>query len=607
MSADADQINPEVVRQKKNVKIALLFITLTYLFFEFSFNAWLLNTVGGGGSESDVSNLEIYGRTLSGIALALFVCQGFISLYHKITKRPVGFIPVFVVGIRTVLIAYQGLNAFVNKGLIETSTPLERKQYASFVVLQRALVDGKAEIKGLSDDGMLFKTAEGRSFLAIFPYLVSSIDGIETDVFKAKLQVVENQIKEKITAKDYYDIYKEAMVTTLGKWKDYSKAGNFDIDGEIQKQQRTAWSDYSKSLAKHGWTPDTVPADTSIGDEVVKQQKKAWNEYVRDLADHGWMPSTVPAFAKDKVVAKVRQKLDVPSNWKPTDRPTFMDAVDHRVRREYAKQDGKTARGSVVAEVRKKVNVPLTWDPSDKQTFDAVVADKVKLEVNKKVGVVKVKGHVIPPNLSFDNFVLNQQIQEEVHEGINKKAQDKLHEKIDIWPADITIKPHYADENEFKAKAYNLAMDKLAEAKVKEYDSPSETFAINGVNGKAGIDAARASIVPPVALFFSLIGATLHSAKLLFIVLALLGAPAVMCLISSAAVPVCFATFLYFQQNGITKTDMYKIVEERLMSTKTSDGRSSSQWVKVVLMHEIAVGQTFIYPICETFRKTIAR
>ena len=662
------QGNEQSWLQKNKLNLFFVGITLVYLFFELSFNAWLLNTVGSGGSEQDVSRLEFYGRTLSGIALALVACQ--LLMHTRLAASGKGIMWVIAIGVSVVLIAYNGLNFFVNKYLIEASTPSERKQYASFVLLQSALVNGTAGLKGLSDNGSLFQTPEGKSFLAIFPYLVSSVDGIEESIFNSKLQIVKNSVADKIGVQNYYNNYKKAMEASIDKWKQYNKAGDFDIDGEIQKQQGIAWNDYLKSLAKKGWTPDTIPPDVDLPSEVANQQNKAWRDYVNDLATHRWTPNTVPWFAKAKVVSKVRHKLAVPKNWNPADQAAFYDAVDQRVRHDYAKKsNGKSYRGSVVAGVRKKVDVPANWNPSDKQTFDNAVAQRVRNEVAKKGGgVVKVNGHVIPPNLSFEGFVLNQTIQGE------------LHTQLQIWPDNVVIKPHYRSEDEFKTQAFDPAVDKISMQKMKEYDSPAETFAPDGTNGDLGLKVARAAIVPPVALFFSLLGATMHSSKLIFLLVGLMGIKVktpvsertldrvklflvaiplflivvwfirwngvvangnvtgtgafcgVMLValgyqfvkltiksfsevikafhmdikwIALVSIPTLIVTLLLFQQNSITRTELYKTVEQRLLSSKTEEGAIVPVPVKLKALHVISVGQTVVYPICEAFRRTV--
>ena len=55
--------------------VFLILLTLVYLCFELGFNARLLDVVGGNASPADVEHLEVYGRTLSGVAAALVLLQ----------------------------------------------------------------------------------------------------------------------------------------------------------------------------------------------------------------------------------------------------------------------------------------------------------------------------------------------------------------------------------------------------------------------------------------------------------------------------------------------------------------------------------------------------
>lgn len=63
---------------RQTLLVALL--TAIYLCFELAFNARLLDVVGGAASESQIHAIEHFGRSLSGIALALFVLQGLLTL-----------------------------------------------------------------------------------------------------------------------------------------------------------------------------------------------------------------------------------------------------------------------------------------------------------------------------------------------------------------------------------------------------------------------------------------------------------------------------------------------------------------------------------------------
>lgn len=51
--------------------LALMGLTAVYLAFELAFIARLLDMVGGSASSDEIHRTEVYGRTLSGIALAL--------------------------------------------------------------------------------------------------------------------------------------------------------------------------------------------------------------------------------------------------------------------------------------------------------------------------------------------------------------------------------------------------------------------------------------------------------------------------------------------------------------------------------------------------------
>src|SRR6188472_2362451 len=87
--------------------VFLIVITSIYLVFELAFNARLLDVVGGNASMDDVHHIEVYGRTLSGIAAALVALQLLMAAHRPVIHR-------VVVCLTVGAVVYFSLQALVN-------------------------------------------------------------------------------------------------------------------------------------------------------------------------------------------------------------------------------------------------------------------------------------------------------------------------------------------------------------------------------------------------------------------------------------------------------------------------------------------------------------
>lgn len=185
-------------------------------------------------------------------------------------------------------------------------------------------------------------------------------------------------------------------------------------------------------------------------DGIPARQKAAWADYERSLAQKRWTPATVPSF--------------------------------------YA--------GSVRSNVQKKVPVPNNWRPSDRATFNAVVAQRVQLEALEEF---EKKSNGVPPNLMMAQFMLNPNVQ--------IKWRDAL--KIS---GGVRLTPNLS-EKQFAATVFDdiIASD-VRKLKADRMAVP-QSYAEGGLRAALGRDSIRALAVPPIALFFSLIGALTHLFK----------------------------------------------------------------------------------------------
>lgn len=306
------------------------------------------------------------------------------------------------------------------------------------------------------------------------------------------------------------------------------------------------------------WNQYSRGSNVDVDAEVARQQDRAWQDYQRDLSRRGWTPTTVP--------------------------PRYQSAVVQRVRR----------------------NLPSLgpdWHPSHEESFRAAVESKVLRKVRSGGdGSVMVRGHRVPAGLGFSDFVL--------HPGVQAELRDRLG-----VPAGVTIAPQYGSADQFRQRLFEPLKRSLAAQEVRKYDATLNTFANGGVNHTLGTDAARAALVPPIALLCSLLGAIGHLGKLLYLLLRAFGmlmrntgkAPRVVAVVKWVWVAPFLViagiwTGLSNMDNDVTTSRLYSYLRKQVEARPGDAGDSASGRVMMNAMHVVAVGQGYAYPLNELIR-----
>ena len=503
--------------------VVMIVLSLTYLTFELAFNARLLDVVGSGAAPDEVHAIEVFGRSLSGIAVALMVLSWLWNRRAASGTATPGWFAIFVVCSMAAAITYVSLEAFVNH-LASQRDPGFRRTSLNILLLQDALVDGKVQLDGLTEQPGLFSAPQGKAFLALFPAMAVSIDQLDEKIRSAKLTLIERKLRQEAGGIDrFHDRYQDAVDDIRRKYNDYRR----------------------------------LPAEApDIDAEVARQQDKAWNDYLRDLGQRGWTPSSVPPAYTQRVVSQVRRKVPVPASWVPSDEAGFMAAVDGQVRRRLSRLPGADG--------------------------------------------VTINGRRVPPGLGWNAFF--------AHEAV----QSELRRRMDL-PAGTRLQSAYESAAIFDREVFRPLLARRAGIELRRYEAPLADFAPGGVHAVAGLDAARAVIVPPVALFSSLVGAALHLGKvflLLFLLAHLLfrtravterpRAVAWQGRALFAVVVVSSLAALRLMDNDITRSNLYGYMNSQLLAEPSPLRSAVSHG-----MHVIAVGQAYTYPLNESIRTRV--
>ncbi|MEB6379180.1 hypothetical protein MXM41_09575 [Leclercia adecarboxylata] len=305
--------------------------------------------------------------------------------------------------------------------------------------------------------------------------------------------------------------------------------------------------------------------EMDIGDTVRQEQDRAWHRYERSLE------------------AKRLKTWNVP-------------------RRYYA---------SVRNQVRGQ-GVPVTrdWTPSDRAGFNAAVAKAARQKYLAQRTVV-YKGVTIPKRLDWGVFFRLDVV------------QNALRKKL-VLPAGTLVREEYPLTDKLKNFALELHAPHLDEAvkqQLPELRAAGSSYRAGGANEKLGEDAARAVIVPPVALIFSLAGALTHLAKLLYLLLVPLTAailtrrasrpvhflnhhPLVLPVALISALLVTFSLI----NNNITESQAYQDLKDGLAGVKisiTDDPFPLSGETVLRIVHAVSIGQSYSYPLNQYLRENV--
>lgn len=487
---------------------SLAVLTAVYLCFELGFNARLLDLVGSSASPAELDNIEICGRTLSGIAVALFALQIGLFLRQKGKRWYTSKFSIFLLCAVSGAATYAGLELLTTH-LVDSRSPAFRRASVSMVLLQRAVRDSGWEIERFNEDKTLFERPEGKAALALLPFMGTSLARLDEIIAGARGSLIRDQISSDIGGPSgYFDKYADAVAEAAKQYERYKNAGRTGGEGDLKRQQDKAWDDYLRELGRHGWSPYAVP-------------------------------------------------------------------------------EGQ--RAAVLRKVRARVPVPADWDFADEQAFRAAVA--AKYEQRRSTG--SASGNAMPAGLSWREFFAHPTVQR------------RLRERLGL-PAETVIKPDY-DGPGFVRAVFNPMLDRQVQKRLPAYSAGEAEFADGGAQAELGRKMARVAIVPPLALFCSLVGALAHLCKLTYFgAKGLLQLAGVSRLHRAWAVPAAVGLgciiLLQCMDNTVTRSHVYQVLTRDMLR----DG-GATQYAIVHALHGVIVGQQLSYPINEAIRVKVLR
>jgi len=220
-------------------------------------------------------------------------------------------------------------------------------------------------------------------------------------------------------------------------------------------------------------------------------------------------------------------------------------------------------------------------------------------------------GVAIPARLDWESFFMLEVVQ--------NTLRDKL-----ALPRDTRVRPEYPKDDALKQFAQDLQaphLDHAMHQQLPRLQAALASYGVGGANEKRGEDAARAVIVPPIALMFSLLGALTHLAKLLYLLLLPLSA-ALLYIAPWRPVrlvnrhPLIFPVMLIclllglcsVMNNSITASAAYQSLRHALHGAEVTitDAPSSLRGDTLLrVIHAVSIGQSYSYPLNHALRQNV--
>ncbi|MBT9159624.1 MAG: hypothetical protein DDT26_00884 [Dehalococcoidia bacterium] len=500
----------------------LLMATIAYLILELGFNARLLDVVGSGAELDQIKAIEVWGRAISGLALALALWPFFLNRWSATpegrAKR--GRRTLYLL-IACIVLAYVAQEALVRK--VVSSMDVESKvQAQGLVLLQQGLLRGAVELPGLEIDLTTNVPPDAKAFVALMPLLGSSVDNLERrfprDSQKRVLLAISGE--DDIDPVEAYEKYKAGVDELTNAYEKY-RAG----------------------------TSRVTSASTRSAAE--RRANEEWEKYVK----------------------QVRQNFRVaPHELNARNAQRVRDRVRNRVR-----------------------GIPSDWDPADEHTFkDAVYKNALDAAKRSARESLAAAPHFIPRELgwSFNRFINSDPVKTELRSALQRQGITC-----------ITIEdPYQRNYNDFYKNIVEAERNCRVKRVIEQMAGKTDAASV-----KAQEDAAKILWVPPIALFFSLVGAITHLFKTAFLVQRLaLGVDALTGRMK-AAIVVCglsffFLVFSSFSMTTITEKPLYLGLEAMVKEESGNVGPMRAKILRATIQ-----GQATGYPVFEFIRVHLLR
>jgi hypothetical protein len=281
--------------------IPITVLTAIYLAFELSFNARLLDVVGGLPSQSEIDSIERWGRCISGAALALAI-WGTVLMPMGTKERWSAIRWALILGGSATICIYvvYSLEGDLIDNLTARSSGAIRQRALYLDAVRGGILTGDIDVSTMHLTPEQLTSPEGKTFVALFPVFAYSNDKVITHADKALVPAVANTLERRLgNPEQAFRRYRPVAIRFGNLFNQY-------LDGVDRLHAAYA--------------------------AIPQKQDEAWEKYTSSLPN-GLTPETVPEGMYSAVRSRVKnQGVDVPDDWAPGDRQAFNAALDSQLR-----------------------------------------------------------------------------------------------------------------------------------------------------------------------------------------------------------------------------------------------------------------------------------
>lgn len=176
-------------------RVFLFVLSVAYLIPEAIFNAQLVSLIGlGTPQDSQLEQLEVYGRAISGIGATLLLADFLPARYFRSAIS--GFSILFALACVVWPTVYFGQKIIVERVLIASSSAEQREQAVLSAAFRDALALNAVSVTGLEYDTGLQNSSENLTFLALFGGLLYADNKLATNLENYKHQIVRQFVQK---------------------------------------------------------------------------------------------------------------------------------------------------------------------------------------------------------------------------------------------------------------------------------------------------------------------------------------------------------------------------------------------------------------------------
>ncbi len=256
-------------------RVFLFVLSVAYLIPEAIFNAQLVSLIGlGTPQDSQLEQLEVYGRAISGIGATLLLADFLPARYFRSAIS--GFSILFALACVVWPTVYFGQKIIVERVLIASSSAEQREQAVLSAAFRDALALNAVSVTGLEYDTGLQNSSENLTFLALFGGLLYADNKLATNLENYKHQIVR-QFVQKQTYRDFdlhYQDFSSLYVQLSESYEDYAKGSNTynqKLAG-IPQQEKEYWQAIEQKI-NQGWSDYQQATKTYVARAEARAQK----------------------------------------------------------------------------------------------------------------------------------------------------------------------------------------------------------------------------------------------------------------------------------------------------------------------------------------------